>query len=112
MKHILLIDFTRSFLDSRPAVVARSSKEALKQLQAYDGKLDEIWLDHKLGPADNAKPVLDYLSLRAKIGAKYKVGVIYVHSPEESSWQILNAKLTPLGYRVFRTSVRDTLGQL
>jgi hypothetical protein len=110
MKQILLVDFTRSFLDSRPAIVSRSSKDAIRNLHKFEGKIGAIWMDYRLGPADDIKPLLDYLILRAKIGSKYPVNVIFVHSPDEASWQILNAKLGNAGYRIERATVRDTLG--
>lgn len=110
MTRILLIDYTRSFLDGRKALIARTAKSAVQMLVANDGKLDEIWFDSRLGPADNAKPILDYLALRAKIGSKYPVKAIMVHTLDEGQWQLLNAKLTNQGYNVIRTSIRETLG--
>ena len=110
MTNILLVDFTRVFLDSRPCIVARNSKDAIRKLNSMEGQIKEIWLDYNLGPADDVKPLLDYLSLRAKIGSKYPINCVVVHAPSEAGWQILNAKLGVLGYRVIRGTIRDTLG--
>ena len=109
-KPVLLVDFTRVFLDSRPAITARNSKEAVKQLNKLEGKIDIMWVDYDLGPADDIKPLMDYLSLRAKIGSKYPLSCIVVHGPREAGFQLLNAKLGALGYRVIRGAIRENLG--
>ena len=110
MKQTLVIDFTRTFVDARPALYARTSKDAIAKLHANEGKIGAIWMDNNLGPADSTKAILDYLSLRSKIGSKYPVNVIFVHAPDEAGWQILEAKLKANGYRVQRGTIRDTLG--
>lgn len=109
-KPILLLDFRRVFLDARPVITARSSKEAIKKLHTMEGQIDELWVDYELGPADNITALLDYLGLRAKIGSKYPLKRIVVHGPSEGGWQLLSAKLGRLGYSVVRGTVRDTLG--
>lgn len=111
MAKTLLVDFTRNFLDGRPAITARTSKEAIAKLHSLEGTLDELWLDYNLGPADTIKPLLDYLILRAKIGSRYPVRMIHVHAPDEAGWQILSSKLGGFGYPVTRATIRQTLGQ-
>lgn len=105
---ILLIDGRRSFLDGRECLVARSSKSALDLLMKNEGLIKSIWIDRNL--IDDIKPVLDFLSLRGKMGMAYPVNVVCVHSPDEAGWQILSTKLGNAGYCISRQSIRETLG--
>lgn len=106
----LLIDYVRSFTDGRQVVTARSGKEAVTKLAILENKVNEIWLDNNFPDKNSIKLVLDFLGLRAKIGSPYPVGIIYVHSLDEGTWQLLNAKLQGQGYRVVRASIRNVLG--
>lgn len=109
-KMILLIDSRRNFLDGREALVARDNKKALELLQKYENKIKAIWLDDDINGAKGLTPVLEYLTLRGKMGMRYPVSVINVHTQNEGGWQLLNARLKAAGYIVNRVSVRDTLG--
>jgi hypothetical protein len=45
----VLVDDVRGFRDKRPALVARSSQEALDLLnELRDRRIDDLWLDHDL----------------------------------------------------------------
>ncbi len=107
---VLLIDSHRSFLDGRSALVARTNVEALQLLHQNEKTIKEIWFDDTISGKDGLKPIFEYLTLRAKMGMKYPVNIIYVHTPSEAGWQIINAKLSNAKYTVARASVRDTLG--
>ncbi|MFC4065901.1 cyclic-phosphate processing receiver domain-containing protein [Actinoplanes subglobosus] len=78
---IVLIDDLRSFVDGRPAEVARTSAagvELLTSLRA--GRVDELWLDHDLGGDDTIWPVVEVLERAAFENDPVDVGVIIVHS--------------------------------
>jgi len=110
MSHILLIDSRRSFLDGRECLIARTNVEALHLLHNNEKKINEIWFDDNITGKDGLKPVLDYLTLRSKLGQKYPVNIIWVHAPNEAGWQILSTKLKNAGYNVQRNTIRETLG--
>ena len=55
----VLVDDVRGFRDARPALLARSSQEALTLLDELGGKrIDHLWLDHDLGGEDTVGPVM------------------------------------------------------
>lgn len=110
MTSVLLVDSRRSFLDGRDCFTARTNVNALKYLHANEFKIREIWFDSDIGGKGGLKPVLDYLVMRAKMGAPYKVNIIYVHCQDEAGWQVLQAKLKNAKYNVQRATVRNTLG--
>ena len=63
----VLVDDFRDFKDARPALVARSSPEALRLLAELDGeRIDHLWLDHDLVGEDTVRPVVDLLVHRAR----------------------------------------------
>nr|WP_071808555.1 cyclic-phosphate processing receiver domain-containing protein [Couchioplanes caeruleus] len=50
---IVLVDDLRSFVDGRPAKVARTSSAGVELLDRHRSyRLDELWLDHDLGDDD------------------------------------------------------------
>jgi hypothetical protein len=58
----VLVDDVRAFRDERPALVARSSHEALRLLDGLGGtRIDDLWLDHDLVGDDTIRPVVDWM---------------------------------------------------
>jgi hypothetical protein len=58
----VLVDDARGFRDKRPALVARSSQEALDLLnELRDERVDDLWLDHDLVGEDTIRPVVEQL---------------------------------------------------
>jgi len=110
MSNLLLIDYRRSFLDGRDHIQAHDSKTAIELLTKHEGKINSIWMDYDMGPGDDIKIVLNFLTLRAKLGMAYPVKVINVHAPSEIGWQVISSKLKPAKYIVRRETIRDTLG--
>lgn len=81
---IVVIDDERSFADGRRTTYLRSCAEALAFLQT-DTPIDQLWLDHDLGPADtdgnsDVVPVVNFLLERAVWDNPYPVAIIYVHT--------------------------------
>lgn len=108
---LLLIDQTRRFTDDRECILARTPDAALRALIKHGDKIKIIWIDNEFGPGPKGsiKPVLDFLAVKAKLGQK-SVNVINVHAPTEAGWQIIQAKLAPVGYLVRRETIRGQLG--
>ena len=105
----LLIDFRRFFVDGRETLIARNSKDAVAYLSKNEPYIKVIWMDYRMGPADNIDIVLSFLALRSKVGMKYPVNMINVHAPDEAGWQVLSTKLKNAGYSVRRETIRDQL---
>lgn len=110
MSSVLLVDSRRSFLDGRDCFTARTNVDALKFIHNNETKIREIWFDSSINGKGGLQPVLDYLVMRARMGAPYKVNIIYVHCQDEAGWQILSTKLKNAKYNVHRATVRETLG--
>ena len=63
---IVLADDLRSFVDGRPAEVARTSSAGVELLDRHRShRLDELWLDHDLGDDDTIWPVVEVLERAA-----------------------------------------------
>lgn len=63
---IILVDDLRSFVDGRPAEVARTSAAGVELLdRRRSDRLDELWLDHDLGDDDTIWPVVEVLERAA-----------------------------------------------
>ncbi|MGI5149295.1 cyclic-phosphate processing receiver domain-containing protein [Plantactinospora sp. CA-294935] len=78
---IVLIDDLRSFVDGRPAEVARTSSGGVDLLDRHRShRLDELWLDHDLGNDDTIWPVVEVLERAAFEGQSFGVGVVIIHS--------------------------------
>jgi hypothetical protein len=78
---IVLVDDLRSFLDDRPAEVARTSAAGVELLGRYQShRLDELWLDHDLGDDDTIWPVVEVLEKAAFEGRPFDVGAVIIHS--------------------------------
>ncbi|MBB2948572.1 hypothetical protein FB565_008355 [Actinoplanes lutulentus] len=78
---IILVDDLRSFVDARPAEVARTSSTGVKLLDRHRSRrIDELWLDHDLGDDDTIWPVVEILEQAAFEGQPFDVGVVIIHS--------------------------------
>ncbi|MFI5835852.1 cyclic-phosphate processing receiver domain-containing protein [Micromonospora sp. NPDC051300] len=98
---IALIDDLRSFVDGRPAEVARTSAAGVELLARHrDGRLDELWLDHDLGGDDTIWPVVEVLERAAFDGRPLDIGVVVVHSANPSGAEKVALVLRRWGYRV------------
>lgn len=107
-KNILLIDSRRSFLDARPAHVARNGHDAVKLMSKYEGQIKAIWMDN----INDIQTVLDFLKFRKEMGYPYPVNIINIHSPDEKGWMILSNKLKFIGtYRYRREAIWDNLSE-
>jgi hypothetical protein len=78
---IVLVDDLRSFVDGRPAEVARTSAAGVELLDRHrKHRLDELWLDHDLGDDDTIWPVVEILERAAFEGRPLDIGVVIIHS--------------------------------
>jgi hypothetical protein len=100
----VLIDDVRGFKDERPALVARSSQEALTLLdQLGDTRIDHLWLDHDLVGADTIRPVVHWMVQRASAGSRLNVGQIHIHSANVGGGHWIRLELQAAGYLVTRS---------
>jgi hypothetical protein len=78
---VILVDDLRSFLDGRPAEVARGSAAGIELLHRHRrSRLDELWLDHDLGENDTIWPVVELLERAAFEEKPFDIGQILIHS--------------------------------
>lgn len=97
----VLVDDVRGFKDERPALVARSSQEALTLLQGLgDRRIDHLWLDHDLGGEDTIRPVIDLLVQLARKGSPLNVGLVHIHSANVGGGHWMRLELEGAGYAV------------
>ena len=100
----VLIDDARGFRDERPALVARSSREALGLLEELGRKrIDHLWLDHDLGGEDTIRPVVDLMVRLANTGSPLNVGQIHVHSANVGGGHWMRLELEAAGYLVIQS---------
>jgi hypothetical protein len=98
------MDDVRGFKDRRPALVARSSPEALRLLDELEGeRIDHLWLDHDLVGKDTVGPVVDRLVHRAKTGSPLNVGQIHIHTANIGAGYRMGVVLRAAGYPVVRS---------
>lgn len=100
----MLVDDLRSFVDGTPAVVARSSADAVQLLdkQLAEVWIDELWLDHDLDGQDSIWPVIEHLEGCAHTGRPLSIGRVFVHSGNPVGVQRMMVALRQLGYEVRR----------
>jgi hypothetical protein len=99
----LLVDDVRGFKDERPALVARSSQEALTPLKRLgDRRIDHLWLDHDLGGEDTIRPVIDLLVRLARTGSPLNVGLVHIHTANVGAGHWMRLELAAAGYAVIR----------
>jgi hypothetical protein len=100
----VLVDDVRGFRDQRPALVARSSPEALRLLDKLEGRrIDHLWLDHDLVGRDTVDPVVNRLVHRARKGSPLNVGQIHIHTANIGAGRRMGLALRAAGYRVVRS---------
>ena len=108
---IVLVDDLRSFVDGRPAEVARTSAAGVDLLNRYrDQRLDELWLDHDLGQDDTIWPVVEVLERAAFEGRRLDIGIVNVHSANPAGAAKITQVLRHWGYQVRVTSGADRFG--
>ena len=97
----VLVDDVRGFKDERPALVARSSREALTLLEGLgDRRIDHLWLDHDLGGEDTIRPVIDLLVQLARKGSPLNVELVHIHSANVGGGHWMRLELEEAGYAV------------
>jgi len=100
----VLVDDVRGFRDQRPALVARSSQEALNLLDELGGmRIDHLWLDHDLVGEDTIRPVVDRMVQLASAGSPVNVGQIHFHSSNVGAGHKMGIDLRAAGYAVVRS---------
>lgn len=101
---VVLVDDLRDFRDGRPRTVARSSAEAITLLSSLRGPVDELWLDHDLGPGDDVMAVVAWLEESAFRGAPLDVSRVLVHTANPVGASRVLAALRRWGYPAVRVS--------
>jgi hypothetical protein len=97
----VLVDDVRGFRDKRPALVARSSQEALHLLdELRDKRIADLWLDHDLAGEDTLRPVVELLVRLANEGTPQNVGQVHVHSSNVGAGHRMVVQLDSAGYSV------------
>jgi hypothetical protein len=100
----VLIDDVRGFKDQRPALVARSSQEALSLLEGLGhGRIDHLWLDHDLGGAGTISPVIELMVRLASTGSPLNVGQVHIHTANVGAGHQMGLDLRAAGYAVVRS---------
>jgi hypothetical protein len=100
----VLVDDVRGFKDERPALVARTSQDALKLLEGLGNvRIDHLWLDHDLSGEDTIRPVIDMLVRLARTGAPLDVGVVHIHTANVGAGHWMLLELKGAGYAVVRS---------
>lgn len=100
----VLVDDVRDFKDGRPAVVLRTSAEAVTFVQRLAGRrIDELWLDHDLVGEDTVQPLVDLLVADAARGRPLPVTRIWVHSSNIREGHRVVQELRAAGYLVQRS---------
>lgn len=100
----VLIDDVRGFKDARPALVARSSKEALRLLEGLGRRrIDHLWLDHDLGGEDTIRPVIDVMVQLASTGSPLNVGQVHIHTANVGAGHQMGVELRTAGYPILRS---------
>ncbi|PRY18939.1 cyclic-phosphate processing receiver domain-containing protein [Pseudosporangium ferrugineum] len=110
---IVLVDDLRSFVDGRPAAVARTSSAGVELLARHRGhRFDELWLDHDLGGADTIWPVVEFLERAAFEGRPFDVGVVIIHSANPAGAAKMAQALRRWNYPVRVASGNREVGYL
>jgi hypothetical protein len=100
----VLIDDVRDFRDERPALIARSSHEALGLLERLGrNRIDHLWLDHDLGGEDTIRPVIDLMLHLANTGPPLNVGEVHIHTANVGAGHQMVLELQTAGYTVVRS---------
>ena len=100
----VLVDDVRGFKDERPALVARSSQEALALLDELGRmRIDHLWLDHDLVGDDTIRPVVDLLVHLATTGSPLNVAQVHIHTANTGAGHWMLLELKEAGYAVVRS---------
>ena len=100
----ILVDDARGFRDERPALVARSSQEALRLLDELGSRrIDHLWLDHDLVGEDTIGPVVDLMIQLAMAGSPLDVGRVHIHTANVGAGHWMAVELRAAGYAVARS---------
>lgn len=100
----VLVDDVRGFKDERPALIARSSQEALALLDELGRmRIDHLWLDHDLVGDDTIRPVVDLLVHLARTGSPLNVGQVHIHTANTGAGHWMRLELQGAGYAVVRS---------
>lgn len=100
----LLVDDTRLFKDGRPAVVARTSDEAVAALRTIGSEpIDELWLDYDLLFDTTSQPFVDHLLALAAVGQPPTIGTLWVHTSQIRDGRRLVDDLGRAGYPARRS---------
>lgn len=100
----VLIDDVRGFRDKRPALIARSSQEAMDLLEGLGQKrIDHLWLDHDLGGEDTIGPVVALMLQLAETGTRLNVGQVHIHTANVRAGHEMGLELRAAGYFVVRS---------
>lgn len=100
----VVIDDLRNFREPRPALMLRTSADALSWLQAHKGdSIGELWLDHDLGMtpdgiADTTMPVVDWLCEQAFNDEPLDIKQIWIHTSNPVGARTIAAVLERYGY--------------
>ena len=98
---VILIDDLRSFVDGRPAEVARTSAGGVELLRRHRAhRIDELWLDHDLGGDDTIWPVVELLELAAFEEQPFDIGAVLIHSANPPGGAKMLQVLRRWGYLV------------
>lgn len=100
MARILIIDDERifpTFHKDNTVVYARTSIEAIENLDDEHDTWDEVWFDHDLGEGDDAMVIYDFMRACAQYGTKWNESIkrAYVHS------------MNPVGAESLRSRIKD-----
>jgi hypothetical protein len=110
---VVLIDDLRSFVDGRPADVARTSAAGVELLERRRAqRLDELWLDHDLGGEDTIWPVVELLERAAFEERPFDIGTVYIHSANPPGAAKIVQALGRWGYHVRLVSGSPHVGYL
>jgi hypothetical protein len=100
----VLVDDVRGFKDGRPALIARSSQDALSLLEGLrEERIDDLWLDHDLVGDDTIRPVVDWMVHRARTDSPLNVGMIHIHTSNVGGGHWMDVTLKGAGYAVVRS---------
>ena len=100
--NIVVIDDERTFDSDLPVRYARTGQEGLALLADYwtlqrtrhDYDMDELYLDHDLGPEDEIRPCVAFLEAVARLGQPFNVGTIFVHTQNPVGAEAMIASLS------------------
>lgn len=97
----VLVDDLRSFADGREAIVYRDPWKAVNDIARCD-RIDELWLDHDMGPGITIQPVIFLLCDTGRARLQRRIGKVWVHTSNPPAGERMVATLRDAGYNVER----------